>query len=71
MSFPYIYYFGKNVLEKLKKRVLTPTLNGDNINFAHRKRWVTSLKKKFFVDKKSLKNILKKLKKVVDKAEKI
>ena len=51
--------------------LLTPTLNGDIISFAHGKPWVTSLKKKFFVDKNSTKNNLKKMKKVVHKAKQI
>ena len=59
-SFRYIYYFGKNVLKKFEKRVLTPKLNGDIISFAHGKPWVTSLKKKIFVDKNSMKNNFKK-----------
>ena len=44
----------------MEKRVLTLSLNGDNINFAHGKTWVTSLKKKLFVDKNSTKNKFKK-----------
>ena len=57
---PISIYIKKNVLKKMKKRVLTPTHNGDIINFAHRQRWVTSLKMKFLVDKNSMKNNLKK-----------
>jgi len=34
---PISIYIKKNVLKKMKKRVLTPTLNGDIITFAYRK----------------------------------